>query len=84
MLRWHNKPATLANTRPHLGHVSPRCYRTHAGGLCQAQASADLRKAGHANDLPIAVALISSTGIIPSDLSRSVFLGELAKSGTPT
>ncbi len=44
-------------------------------------APADLRKAGPAYDLPIAVALISSTGIIPSDLSRSVFLGELALDG---
>ena len=42
---------------------------------------ADLRKASPAYDLPIAVALISSIGIIPSDLSRSVFFGELALDG---
>ncbi|PZC49039.1 MAG: magnesium chelatase family protein [Chloroflexi bacterium] len=44
-------------------------------------APADLRKVGPTYDLPIAVAIVASTGVIPTDLSRSVFLGELALDG---
>ncbi len=47
-----------------------------------ALAPANLRKAGPAYDLPIAVALLRSTGQIPSDCDDTILLGELGLDGT--
>ena len=44
-------------------------------------APADLRKAGPAYDLPIAVAVLLSTGQIPESPASAVFLGELSLDG---
>ena len=44
-------------------------------------APADLRKAGPAYDLPIALALLHSTGQVENVPDRSVFLGELSLDG---
>lgn len=44
-------------------------------------APADLRKAGPAYDLPIAVALLQATGQLRADLRGSALLGELALDG---
>ncbi len=44
-------------------------------------APADLRKAGPAYDLPIAVAVLLSTGQIPETPESAVFLGELSLDG---
>lgn len=45
-------------------------------------APANLKKAGPAYDLPIAVAILLSSGQVESDVSRKVFLGELSMDGT--
>ena len=45
-------------------------------------APADLEKEGPAYDLPIAVGILLSSGQVVSDMSRAVFLGELALDGT--
>jgi magnesium chelatase family protein len=45
-------------------------------------APADLRKAGPAYDLPIAVGLLLASGQIAADVSRSIFVGELSLDGT--
>ena len=45
-------------------------------------APADLEKGGPAYDLPIAVGILLSSGQVVSDMSRAVFLGELALDGT--
>jgi len=45
-------------------------------------APADLKKAGPAYDLPIAVGVLLSSGQIATDVSRMLFLGELALDGS--
>jgi magnesium chelatase family protein len=45
-------------------------------------APADLRKAGPAYDLPIAVGLLTASDHVNADLSRSIFIGELSLDGT--
>ncbi len=45
-------------------------------------APADLRKEGPAYDLPIAVGLLAASGQIPSELDKSLFIGELSLDGT--
>jgi magnesium chelatase family protein len=45
-------------------------------------APANLRKAGPAYDLPIAVALLACTGQIPENAADTILLGELALDGT--
>lgn len=45
-------------------------------------APADLRKAGPAYDLPIAVGLLLASEQIVADVSRSIFIGELSLDGT--
>ncbi len=45
-------------------------------------APADLKKEGPAYDLPIAIGLLIATEQIAADVSKSVFLGELALDGT--
>ena len=45
-------------------------------------APANLKKAGPAYDLPLAVAIFLSTGQLSADVSRTVFLGELSMDGT--
>lgn len=45
-------------------------------------APADLRKAGPAYDLPIAVGCLASFGAVQADLSEAVLLGELSLDGT--
>ena len=45
-------------------------------------APGDLRKEGPAYDLPIAVAVLLSSGQVSADVSQSLFLGELALNGT--
>ena len=45
-------------------------------------APADLKKAGPAYDLPIAVGIMLSSGQLTSDLDGSVFLGELSLDGS--
>ena len=45
-------------------------------------APADLRKAGPAYDLPIAVGLLQAAGYVDADTSRSIFIGELSLDGT--
>ena len=45
-------------------------------------APADLKKEGPAYDLPIAVGLLLATEQVAADVSKSVFLGELALDGT--
>src|SRR5919199_2132618 len=45
-------------------------------------APADLKKEGPAYDLPIAVGMLLATDQVVADVSRSVFLGELALDGT--
>ena len=45
-------------------------------------APADLRKAGPAYDLPIAVGILLSSGQVTDDVSNSLFLGELSLDGT--
>jgi magnesium chelatase family protein len=44
-------------------------------------APADLRKAGPAYDLPIAVGLLQAADYINADVSRSIFVGELSLDG---
>jgi magnesium chelatase family protein len=44
-------------------------------------APADLRKAGPAYDLPIAVGLLQAAGYVDADTSRSIFVGELGLDG---
>ncbi|MBI4338104.1 MAG: YifB family Mg chelatase-like AAA ATPase [Chloroflexi bacterium] len=44
-------------------------------------APADLKKEGPSYDLPIAVGLLQSSGQVPSDSSKAVFLGELGLDG---
>ncbi len=44
-------------------------------------APADLRKAGPAYDLPIAVGLLRAAGYVDADTSRSIFVGELGLDG---
>ncbi len=45
-------------------------------------APADLRKAGPAYDLPIAVGLLQAAEYITADVSRAIFVGELSLDGT--
>ncbi len=45
-------------------------------------APADLRKVGPAFDLPIAVGVLSSTGQLPPQFGRSMFVGELSLDGS--
>lgn len=45
-------------------------------------APADLRKAGPAYDLPIAVGLLIASEQVVSDVSRAIFIGELSLDGT--
>jgi magnesium chelatase family protein len=45
-------------------------------------APANLKKVGPAYDLPIAVAILLSSGQVEADVSRLVFLGELSMDGT--
>jgi magnesium chelatase family protein len=45
-------------------------------------APADLRKAGPAYDLPIAVGLLQASGYVTADVARSIFVGELSLDGT--
>ena len=45
-------------------------------------APADLRKAGPAYDLPIAMAILQATGQVEADISQIVFLGELGFDGS--
>ena len=45
-------------------------------------APADLRKAGPAYDLPIAVGVLMASGQLVADVSRAVFMGELGLDGT--
>jgi magnesium chelatase family protein len=45
-------------------------------------APADLRKVGPAFDLPIAVGVLSSTGQLPPQFGRSMFIGELSLDGS--
>jgi magnesium chelatase family protein len=45
-------------------------------------APADLRKAGPAYDLPIAVGVLISSGQIAADVSKSLFVGEVSLDGT--
>ncbi len=45
-------------------------------------APADLKKEGPAYDLPIAIGLLIATEQIAADVSKSIFLGELALEGT--
>jgi magnesium chelatase family protein len=45
-------------------------------------APADLRKAGPAYDLPIAVGLLLASGQVASDVSRAILIGELSLDGT--
>lgn len=45
-------------------------------------APADLRKAGPAYDLPIAVGLLLAAEQVVADVSRSIFIGELSLDGT--
>ena len=45
-------------------------------------APADLKKAGPSYDLSIAVGILSSSGQISADISRTVFLGELSLDGS--
>ena len=45
-------------------------------------APADLRKEGPAYDLPIAVGLLAASGQVPSELDKSLFIGELSLDGT--
>jgi magnesium chelatase family protein len=45
-------------------------------------APADLRKAGPAYDLPIAIGLLLASGQISADVSRSILIGELSLDGT--
>ena len=45
-------------------------------------APADLRKAGPAYDLPIAVGVLLSSGQVTDDVSSSLFLGELSLDGS--
>ena len=45
-------------------------------------APANLKKAGPAYDLPLAVAILLSSGQVEADVSRMVFLGELSMDGT--
>ncbi len=45
-------------------------------------APADVKKAGPAYDLPIAVAILIASGQLNADISRYVFLGELSMDGT--
>lgn len=45
-------------------------------------APADLRKAGPAYDLPIAVGLLLASGQVDADVSRSIFIGELSLDGS--
>ena len=45
-------------------------------------APADLRKAGPAYDLPIAVGVLLSSGQVTDDVSNSLFLGELSLDGS--
>ena len=44
-------------------------------------APADMRKAGPAYDLPIAVGVLVSTGQVPAEATSSLFLGELSLDG---
>lgn len=44
-------------------------------------APADIKKAGPAYDLPIAISILSATGQISADLKSSLFVGELALDG---
>ncbi|HEY0070518.1 MAG TPA: magnesium chelatase domain-containing protein, partial [Chloroflexia bacterium] len=44
-------------------------------------APADIRKAGPAYDLPIALGILAATDQIEADLSSTVFLGELSLDG---
>jgi magnesium chelatase family protein len=44
-------------------------------------APADLRKAGPAYDLPIAVGLLQAAGYVDADTSRAIFVGELGLDG---
>jgi magnesium chelatase family protein len=45
-------------------------------------APADVKKAGPAYDLPIAVGILLASGQITADVTRTVFLGELSMDGT--
>jgi len=45
-------------------------------------APADLRKAGPAYDLPIAMAILHATGQVDADIAQMVFLGELGFDGS--
>lgn len=45
-------------------------------------APADLKKAGPAYDLPIAIGILLSSGQIHTDVSQTMFLGELSLDGT--
>jgi len=45
-------------------------------------APADLKKAGPAYDLPIAVAILLSSGQVSADVSRTILLGELSLDGS--
>ena len=45
-------------------------------------APANLKKAGPAYDLPIALAILLSSGQLEADVSQTVFLGELSMDGT--
>lgn len=45
-------------------------------------APANLKKAGPAYDLPLAVAILLSSGQVEADVSRMVFLGELSMDGS--
>jgi len=45
-------------------------------------APANLKKAGPAYDLPIALAILVSSGQVVADITRMVFLGELSMDGT--
>jgi magnesium chelatase family protein len=45
-------------------------------------APADVKKAGPAYDLPIAVAILIASGQLIADISQTVFLGELSMDGT--
>ena len=45
-------------------------------------APADLRKAGPAYDLPIAVGLLLASGQVAADVSRSILIGEVSLDGT--
>jgi len=55
----------------------------HGGRITVNLAPADLRKAGPAYDLPIAVGILAATEQIPADgLEKSLFVGELSLDGS--